>query len=72
MIFVQLGFSSNGSLFVTSGVLCFDSLVAKLFSVLSLRAADKKSSGSPNEVDTSLVNSQLICFISSYSFLQDK
>jgi hypothetical protein len=30
------------------------------FSVLSLRAAGKMSSGYPNEVDTSLVKSQLI------------
>ncbi len=36
------------------------SLVAQPFSVLSFRAADKKSSSSPTEADTSLVKSQLI------------
>jgi hypothetical protein len=41
--------------FVTSGRLYCDSLVAKTFSVLSFRAADKKSSGFPNDVDTSLI-----------------
>jgi hypothetical protein len=36
--------------------------VAEPFSVLSLRATDKKSSSSLNEVDISLVNSQLTYF----------
>jgi hypothetical protein len=59
---VQLGFSSNGYLFVTSGGLFQQSSGQTFFSVLSLRVADKKSSGFPNEVDISLVNSQLIYF----------
>jgi hypothetical protein len=40
-------------------------------SVLNLRVADKKSSASPNKVDMSLVNSQLIYFVQRYSLLQD-
>ncbi len=59
--FMQLGFSSVTS-FVTFLDFVSNSLVAKPFSILSLRAADKQSSDSPNELDTSLVNSQLIYF----------
>ena len=58
-LFVQMGFSSN----VTSGTATLTNFVKTInFSVLSLRAANKKSGGTPNEVATPLVKSQLIYF----------
>jgi len=59
---MQLGFSYNGYLFVTFCQTVFQQSSDQTLSVLSLRAADKQSIGSPNELDTSLVNSQLIYF----------
>jgi hypothetical protein len=62
-IFVQLGFSSKVPLQVTSGGLYINSLEA-LLSVLSIEHPTT-SLAAPNEVDTSLVKSQLIYFVSS-------
>jgi hypothetical protein len=58
-LFVQMFFSSN----VTLDTATLTNFVKTInFSVLSLRAANKSLAAPQNEVDTSLVKSQLIYF----------
>jgi hypothetical protein len=65
IIFVQLGFSSNGNLCY------FWQTVLRQSSGTEFGAANNMSSGYANEVDTSLVKSQLIYFVPRKSLLHN-